>query len=117
MSSVVDILIDEPKPGILVIYIKGQYSLETLELIETHLTDAFSRKPGLVAINCSETSYIDSTGLGSLVKYYNTALRNDVTFILYDINREIQRIIDIAGLGKFFNIQTQEQFQSTYLQH
>lgn len=115
MSSMVDISIDEPKQGVIIVNIKGHYSLENLELVEAHLSDAFSKAPDIFAINCSDTSYIDSTGLGSLVKFYNASLRENVKFILYNLNTEIRRIIEIAGLGKFFDIQTKEEFQKKYL--
>jgi len=115
MSSEIEIIVDEPKQGLLIVTVKGQYCLETLELIEHHLSGAFSTNPHTLAINCSETTYIDSTGLGSLVKFYNASLKGNVKFVLLDLNKEILRIIEIAGLVKFFDIQTREQFGENYL--
>ena len=51
-----------------------------------------------------ETEYIDSSAVGALVKFMNTAKNSKIEIHLYNMNQSIRHIFKLAFIDRFFNI-------------
>ena len=57
-----------------------------------------------VLVDLSEVSYIDSSGVASLVEAFQVARRNGTQFALVSINVAARRVLELARLDKVFVI-------------
>jgi anti-sigma B factor antagonist len=57
-----------------------------------------------VVVDMSGVSYIDSSGIASLVEAYQTARRNAGRFTLASISQPAMRVLQLARLDKVFAI-------------
>jgi anti-anti-sigma factor len=57
-----------------------------------------------VAFNLSACSYLNSTGLGDLVKIKDALMDRDIRLVLTNISPRVRSIIDMVGVDSFFNI-------------
>ncbi len=57
-----------------------------------------------VLVDLSGVSYIDSSGVASLVEAFQVAKRNQTGFALVSVNAAALRVIELARLDKVFTI-------------
>ena len=57
-----------------------------------------------VLVNLAEVSYIDSSGIASLVETLQTAKKKDLALILVSVSESCMRVLKLARLDKVFSI-------------
>ena len=93
MNSVVQII--EPK-GIL----DGTKTADFQQQIEQSVESGVH----IILIDFSEMTFMDSSGLGGLVKAFKTVDAADVEFFICSINEQVRILFELTGMDKYFNI-------------
>jgi anti-anti-sigma factor len=107
----IDIKRDE---NIVNIKLTGKYDLEELLFFNTVFSDEISKKPTVIAINLKELTYIDSSGIGSFIRYMNVASKENIDFLCYNLNTDIENIFKISKLDQFLHILSNDDYQKKY---
>ena len=92
----------------------GKYDIEELLFFSTVFSDEISKRPEIIALDLEELTYIDSSGIGSLIRYVNIALKENIEFICYNLNKNIENIFKISKLDQFLNILSNDDYQKKY---
>lgn len=100
--------------SLIVISIIGEFFSEHIQEVNDVWRQQVAKKPKIIAINCKELNYIDSSAIGALVKFLNSAQDKKIKLIFYDLSMIIKQIFDTAGLDSFFTIITRSEFESKY---
>jgi anti-sigma B factor antagonist len=61
-------------------------------------------KQQAVIVDLSGVSYIDSSGVASLVEAYQTARKGETSFALANVSQAAMRVLELARLDKVFTI-------------
>jgi len=86
-----------------VVALSGDIDLETSPKVRSALLDCVGLKQG-VLVDMSEVSYIDSSGVASLVEAYQTARKSDTRFGLVAVSPAAMRVLELARLDRIFDI-------------
>ncbi len=105
----------EEKDNIVVFNISGTFNINTVTSVETLWASYLQKGPKMIAINCIELSSVDSAAIGTIVKFFNSAMTNGIRLVFYDLNPQIQKLFATAKLNKFFTITTGEVFYAQYM--
>lgn len=81
----------------------GEVDLERSPAVRRALLDALHDKRPLV-VDLSQVSYIDSSGIASLVEAYQTARNQESVLILAAVSPTALRVMQLARLDRVFNI-------------
>jgi anti-sigma B factor antagonist len=57
-----------------------------------------------VLVDLAQVSYIDSSGVASLVEAYQMARRNATRFVLVAVSQPVMRVLQLARLDKVFTL-------------
>lgn len=90
--------------GVKVIQVVGMiesYSASTLETEAEELIGSGSRN---IAMNFENVSYIDSSGLGALIRIQKTIARHKGALKFFGVRDTIQKVLRVSGLTSFFTI-------------
>lgn len=101
----------EEKSDVIIIHIEGDFYIEYIDRVEYLWNEQVAKKPKIIAIDCGEIKYIDSTAIGSLVKFLNDAMSKQIRLIMYDLSCPIQKLFEAARLKKHFTLTTKKQFE------
>ncbi|MCX7679117.1 MAG: STAS domain-containing protein [Spirochaetes bacterium] len=107
--------LEEKNDSLIIIRVSGEMRIDVIPRIESIWNGALSKKPKVIAFDCTKMEYIDSSSIGTLVKFMNSAMNKNVEFVIYGLNREVSKIFETARLMKFFNIVSPEAFESRYV--
>ena len=89
--------------GVAVVSLSGEVDLESSPKVRTALLDCVGMKQG-VLVDMSAVSYIDSSGVASLVEAFQTARKSDTRFALVEVSEAAMRVLELARLDQVFSI-------------
>ena len=94
--------ITEIEGGVLV-KLTGDVDLEHCGAIRGLLLEGVSRGKDLL-VDLSEVTYLDSSGIASLVEAMQIAVRNGTALKLFSASTQAMRVFELARLDKVFSI-------------
>jgi anti-sigma B factor antagonist len=90
--------------GVHIVELSGEVDLHhSPQLREVLLAHAEAKRPALL-LDLSEVSYMDSSGLATLIEYLQRALKYKGRFALAGASHRLRTIFDLARLGEIFAI-------------
>jgi len=88
--------------------IHGRITIATSDEMRRMLSDALRAKPANVSVDLSDVSYIDTSGLATLVEAARTARKQGTRLILGGIHDQPRYLFEITHLDRFFDMAGQE---------
>jgi anti-anti-sigma factor len=85
--------------------LSGELDITTAEELVTRLSDAAANSRSL-CIDLAGLDFVDSSGLGALVKLHNAAEQHNTELELRNIPAKVQRLLEITKLSELFAIAT-----------
>ncbi|MCP5151654.1 MAG: STAS domain-containing protein [Ectothiorhodospiraceae bacterium] len=89
--------------GVAIVALTGDVDLETSPRVRGALLDCVGAKRS-VLVDMSGVSYIDSSGVASLVEAYQTARKSNTKFGLVQVSEAAMRVLELARLDRVFAI-------------
>ena len=86
------------------IELKGEIDLYQSPKIRSLLEEYLSKKPKVLMINLSQVTYMDSSGLATLIEAVQKIKEYNGRLILVAIPRKIKNVFEVARLTDFFEI-------------
>ena len=99
---------------IAILHIEGKFNIENLSKVETVWMDLVRRDPRMIAINCLGLKSMDSTAIGSVVKFFNHAMRHGIRLVFYDLSQILLKLFVTAKLDRYFTIMSRAEFESRF---
>jgi anti-sigma B factor antagonist len=100
-----------------IIVLKGSFDLGEVTEFETLFKSLLMESPEVIAIQMKDLNYIDSSGIGSLIRCMNYALRDGIKLVCYNLNSSIKMVFDVTRLEYFIEVLTEEEFTGKYLRN
>jgi len=95
-------VITNPEPNILAL--QGEIDLHESPLVKDRLLGMLAEKPPCVFVDLSGVTYIDSSGLATLIEALQRAQTYSGKLALYGIRDNVRNIFHIARLDQVFRI-------------
>ena len=93
------------KPGASVVVFSGEIDLESSPVAREILIKCFKNtKKAKVIVDLSEVTYIDSSGVASLVEALQAAKKSGGIFALAATSEPTRRVLELARLDKVFTM-------------
>ena len=102
-------------PGIISVEIHGRCQISSIRQVEAFFRSQLEKKPEIIAFNLKNLDYIDSSGIGSLLRLYNLSRKNNIQCIFWELNPEIVTVFQLSRLDSYLPIFTKEQFENEIL--
>lgn len=102
------------KQGYYVVYLKGSLDMYTSVELKSQTDGIALKKDEKIILQLNDVSYIDSSGIGVLIKIVNAVQAQGGAVYLTGIKPMIEKIFKVAGLMNFFSFITEEEFKSKY---
>jgi len=98
----------EDKNGLVVCYVEGEIDINTAPDIKKHFEKILSKKPPKIVINLSKVTYVDSSGLATLVEILKGMRAYGGKMRLSNLSPKIKSLFEITKLEKLFDIAADE---------
>jgi anti-sigma B factor antagonist len=88
--------------------IHGRITIATSGEMRRVLSNALRAKPAIVSVDLSDVSYIDTSGLATLVEAVRIARKQGTRLILGGIHDQPRYLFEIAHLDRLFDLAGEE---------
>ncbi len=103
------------RTGAVEILMHGKLDFEHVDQFEKTFTDAgLGTVETVIGMDLSNIEYIDSSGLGGMIKALNNAKSKGKSLYLYSASPNIQSVFTMARLDKFFSFISPSEFKSRF---
>ena len=91
-----------------------EFSVNSMQDIDSIWSRA-KRNKGVVAFDCSELTFLDSTGIGTLIKFINDSQKSGIEMVIINVNPSLVKLFETAKLKRVLNILNSEEFTHRYV--
>jgi anti-sigma B factor antagonist len=106
-SSVIKELRAQPEATVVVL--SGEIDLHQSPALHAALVDVASNRPKRLVLNMTDVSYMDSSGVGTLVELLRRVNAYKGKLALVNLAPRVRGVFEITKLDKFFNIFPSEE--------
>ncbi len=99
----------ETKNDLTVCYIDGEVDINSSPDIKKAFDKLISKKPPKIVINLSKVTYVDSSGLATLVEILKNMRSYGGRMRLVNLSSKIKSLFEITKLEKLFEIMASEE--------
>lgn len=87
-----------------VVAVAGELDALAAPQLDEHLTDLVAESPGVVVVDLTEVEFLDSTGLGVLIKALTGLRENGGELSLVATSPRILKVLSITGMDQVMNV-------------
>ena len=98
-----------------IIKLIGRYDIEEVHDFLLLFINQIDMNFPVIALNLSELSYIDSSGISSLIRCMNIAIKKRVDFLCYNLNKNMRSIFELTKIDQYLKILSEEEFLEKYV--
>ncbi|MCM8760619.1 MAG: STAS domain-containing protein [Candidatus Omnitrophica bacterium] len=99
----------ENKNGLTVCYVEGEIDINSSPSIKKVFDKLISSKTPKIVVNLSKVTYVDSSGLATLVEILKNMRSYGGRLRLTNLSSKIKSLFEITKLEKLFEIMADEQ--------
>lgn len=93
--------------GTLIIYLDGEIDHHNARTARQKIdSKLFIQRPHELILDLSRVSFMDSSGLGLILGRYTKATELGIAFRVANPNKQIKKILDLAGMERIVKIET-----------
>lgn len=104
MAREFQIDVDQRDDGNLVVTPLGEVDLASSPQLRTRLSELISQKPTHLVLDLSQVTYMDSSGVATLVEALQQCRRQSATLALAGLQDRVRSVFEIARLDTVFDI-------------
>jgi anti-sigma B factor antagonist len=97
---------EQPRPGTVLFVVHGDLDLHSADELGDRLVSAVQRGPSSLVIDLSDVGFVDSQGLGALLRGTRRFRAGEGRFRLVVPAPEIRRLFEITALDRVFPLDT-----------
>lgn len=105
----------EEKEGIIVLYLTGRLSSESIKNFDEISLEQIKLKPDIIALDCTDFEHVDSFGIHHLFQFAKKAADSDIETLAFSVNSTVHQLLEMTGLNTFIKIVSKKTFESEYL--
>jgi anti-sigma B factor antagonist len=99
-----EISTEQPEPTVAVVGLKGEVDLYTCPDLKEELLRVIREGATLVVVDLTETTFIDSTGLGVLIRGVERLNTEGGRLVVVCVDPNMVKVFEVTGLNRVFAI-------------
>ncbi|HNR90150.1 MAG TPA: STAS domain-containing protein [Spirochaetota bacterium] len=110
-----ELRLEEIDHTLVILHVSGEFYLNDIAEVEEVWRKASGLFPATIAIDCAGLTAIDSSAIGTMVKFFNSASVKKITLVLYGLGDDLRQLFSRAKLDRFFRIMSSADFEEEFL--
>ena len=97
----------------LILKLQGSLDIYTSLDLKNHI-EKIQKPPEILIFDLNGIDYVDSSGIGTLIKIINFLKEKQTGFFVTGIKSSIEKIFVVAGLMPYFTVLSEKEFKVKY---
>ena len=96
--------VQERGPQVYMVVVEGEVDMSTSPQLRDHLTPLFKEGTSRVIVELSGVSYIDSSGIATLIEGLQLSRKHNIRFTLAGVRPSVEAVFELAYLTGVFEM-------------
>lgn len=96
--------VQERAPQVYMVVVEGEVDMSTSPQLRSHLAPLFKKGTSHVIVELSGVSYIDSSGIATLIEGLQLSRKHNIRFTLAGVHSSVDAVFELAYLKDVFEM-------------
>lgn len=103
------------KGDVVVISLPKYFYIGNIIEIEESWDKILKINPAVIGFDCAQLEFIDSSAIGTLVKFFNSSVKNNIEMYVYGLRDELIKIFDTTKINRVMTVMARDEFENRFL--
>jgi len=103
------------KGNVITIALPKYFYIGNIAEIEGVWEKVLDDEVSIIGFDCEKLEFIDSSAIGTLVKFFNSSVKNNIEMYVFGLRNELQKIFDTTKINRVMSVITKEEFNDKFL--
>ena len=69
----------------------------------------------IIGFDCAKLEFIDSSAIGTLVKFFNSSVKNNIEMYIFGLRTELEKIFETTKINRMMSVVSKQEFDERFL--
>jgi len=105
----------EQKGKVVIITLPKYFYIGNIMEVERSWETIVQKEPSVIGFNCEKLEFIDSSAIGTLVKFFNSSVKNNIEMFVFGLKSELVKIFDTTKINRVMSVIDKVEFEDRFL--
>jgi len=103
------------KGSVIIVSLPKYFYIGNIAEIEQAWDKILNNEASVIGFDCDKLEFIDSSAIGTLVKFFNSSVKNNIQMFIFGLRSELQKIFETTKIDRVMSVVTKEEFDERFL--
>lgn len=103
------------KGNVVVVSLPKYFYIGNIAEIEGAWEKIVNNEVLVIGFDCDKLEFIDSSAIGTLVKFFNSSVKNNIEMHVFGLRSELQKIFETTKIDRVMSVIPKDEFNDRFL--
>ncbi|HOP29174.1 MAG TPA: STAS domain-containing protein [Spirochaetota bacterium] len=103
------------KGKVVIITLPKYFYIGNIIEVEQSWENILKKEPSVIGFDCEKLEFIDSSAIGTLVKFFNSSVKNNIEMYVFGLKTELIKIFDTTKINRVMSVINKSEFEERFL--
>ena len=103
------------KCQVILITLPKYFYIGNIVEVEQNWEIIVKKEPSVIGFDCEKLEFIDSSAIGTLVKFFNSSVKNNIEMYVFGLKSELIKIFDTTKINRVMSVIKKSEFEERFL--
>lgn len=103
------------KGKVVIITLPKYFYIGNIIEVEQSWENILKKEPSVIGFDCQKLEFIDSSAIGTLVKFFNSSVKNNIEMYVFGLKSELIKIFDTTKINRVMSVINKTEFEERFL--
>jgi len=103
------------KGKVVIITLPKYFYIGNIIEVEQSWENILKKEPSVIGFDCEKLEFIDSSAIGTLVKFFNSSVKNNIEMYVFGLKNELIKIFDTTKINRVMSVINKSEFEERFL--
>lgn len=103
------------REGITIVKLPRNFYIGNIVDVEEVWDKIVAGTPEVVGFDCERLEFIDSSAIGTLVKFFNNSVKKDIKMYVFGLKKDLLKIFETTKIDRVMSVVSKEHFEEKFL--
>ena len=103
------------KGKVVIITLPKYFYIGNIIEVEQSWENILKKEPSVIGFDCQKLEFIDSSAIGTLVKFFNSSVKHNIEMYVFGLKSELIKIFDTTKINRVMSVIDKSEFEERFL--
>jgi len=103
------------KGNVVIVSMPKYFYIGNIVEIEEAWDKILTNDASIIGFDCAKLEFIDSSAIGTLVKFFNSSVKNNIEMYIFGLRTELEKIFETTKINRMMSVVSKQEFDERFL--